>query len=262
MKRKSMWKMLSVLLVISLGQSVTAFAESPASEAESVAESAAPSELKVLGEESEEAFRIELTNNTGKDIAYFGIDVYDPDSMEYDLTLQLKNALIEDGYLQADADPEKKQEAIAAYREAFGLSADGGIDSELLELLLGEGYDGNLLSQGDIFADGETRILYVPQMDEEFSIAENDPLAEAFKEFSLKPGYVVSFIGQGNTLSSNLFAFPASAMETAQLCIEEHIPYLLYTVPGSSELNSTLDAEKAASSVVYPQYEISDDKKD
>ena len=238
---------------------------------------AAPLQLKTLGQESENVFQLKVTNNTGKDITFFSVDFYDPDPAAYNTVYQMQEALINAGFLEGEADGSvgpMTQAAIEEYREANGLSAEGGADKEMLEKLLGSGYDGNLLENGDVFAIGETRILFVPKTRPEKETApaadgevtaesteeaeetgepekQNDALTEAFQGFSIVPEYVVSFCGQGEDTAYYLFAFPAGRMQTAQLNLDGTIPYMMYTMPGSPELISTLDAEKAASDIVF-----------
>ena len=220
--------------------------------------------LGILGTETEDAIRITVTNSTGMDLAYFSVDLYNPNLMETDLVYRMQVALIDGGYLNDVADGSagpKTQAAISAYREANGLSADGGADEEMLEMLLGQGYDGNLLKGGDIFVNGGTRFLYIaPETGEtgtetaaEGEVPVEDPLEEALKEFSMTPEYVISFREKDQDQIFKLYVFPASSMETAQLKLEEDTPYVLYTAAGDPELISTLDAEKAAETIVKTQ---------
>lgn len=294
-KRAITWKSLSIMLALCLSLAGLAFAgeEAPAAAQDAAPEAAAepetvvaaPLQLKTLGQESEDAFEIKITNNTGKDIEYFGVSFYDSDSKSYDVVYQMQEALIQAGFLEGEADGSvgpMTQAAISAYREANGLSADGGADEEMLEKLLGAGYDGNVMTDGDVFTAGETRILYVPKTKPEeetpaaaseevtlevanaegdaaadpaaevaAAVPEADALTEALKEFSLTPEYVISFRGKGETDLYYLFAFPAAIMQTAQLNLDGEIPYVMYTVSGSPEPASTLDAEKAASNIMY-----------
>ena len=284
MKRSTRaWSLLSVMLVLCLCLAGLAFAEEEAAEAAAEPETvvAAPLQLKTLGQESEDAYQIKITNNTGKDIDFFGVAFYDPDPTTFDIVYQMQEALIKAGFLEGEADGSAgpmTQAAIAAYREANGLSADGGADEEMLVKLLGAGYDGNIMTDGDVFASGETRILFIPktkpaeetaeaaskeetaaeetqeQADaaaEDAAASQTDALVEAFKEFALTPEYIISFHGQGDADYYYLYAFPAASMQTAQMNIEDHIPYVMYTTSASVDPISTLDAEKAASEIIY-----------
>ena len=288
MKRRTRtWKLLSVMLVLCLSLTGLVYAGEESTEAPAEPETvvAAPLQLKTLGQESEDAYQIKITNNTGYDIEYVGISFYNPELELFDLVYEMQEALIKAGYLEGEADGSAgplTQEAIAAYREANGLPAEGGADTEMLEKLLGVGYDGNIMTKGDLFTAGETRILYVPKTKpaeegketseqagaaaegeetpdlvvagaegEETSEQAVDSLAEALKEFSVTPEYVLSFRSQGSTQNHYLFAFPASVMQTAQLNLDGQIPYVMYTTAGSPDPISTLDAEKVADRIFF-----------
>ena len=268
MKRSmKIWKLLSIMLAFCLILSGMVFAGEEAGEStEPETVVAAPLQLKTLGQESEDVYQVKITNNTGKDIAFFAIDFYDPDPMAYNLVYQMQEALIQAGFLEGEADGSAgpmTQEAIRAYREANGLSADGGADDAMLEKLLGAGYDGNIMDDGDVFTAGETRILLIPKTkpadektpasEEAEAPAEEEPadaLTEALKSFSITPEYVISFRGQEDDTTYYLYAFPAGIMQTAQLNIDGETPYVMYTVTSSPEPVSTLDAEKAAAKVM------------
>jgi len=271
--RTRFFRLFSIMLVLCMSLTGLVFAGEDAPEAAPEPETvvAAPLQLKAIGQESEDAFQIKITNNTGKNIDYVGIHFYDPDPAAYSIPYRMQKALIEAGYLEGEADGSvgpMTQDAIAAFREANGLPAEGGADEQMLEKLLGAGYDGNVMTAGDVFTAGETRNLFIPRtkpaeesapaeeqetVEEaaEAEVPQTDALAEMLKEYALSPEYVISFRGQGETDLYYLFAFPASAMQTAQLNLDGQIPYIMYTTSASPEPISTLDAEKKASDLMY-----------
>ena len=161
------------------------------------------------------------------------------------LAALVEEALIAEGYLDDVADGSagpKTQEAIAAYRKANGMSEDGGADEEMLEKLLGAGYDGNLLDKEDVFAAGETRILYVPK---------EDP-AEAEPEEEQAPEYVISFREKDQEKEYHMYAFPVEDLVTAELNLDGDIAYVMYTSGEGADPVSTLDAEKEMNEKLHP----------
>jgi len=247
-------KLLSAGLILTLCLSSVVFA-APEKETETAAADASE---KVLGAEAADAKQVMITNNTGKDIEFFAVNPYNPDPMAGNTVYQMQEVLIKEGFLDDVADGSagpKTQEAISAYRVSKGLSADGGADEELLVMLLGEGYDGNLLTKDDLFAAGETRTLYIPSAKEEKAQTEDaakDPVAQCLKEFSLEPQFVVTFREKGQEKLYELYVFPADTMKTTQLNLDGDIAYISYTAGDVQEPVSTLDAEKAVAAALTP----------
>ena len=219
-----------------------AAAEAEKNGSETVEAQAEEDRLKTLGEKSEGTIEIEVTNDTGIDIAYISIYRYDPDPLANNSIVKMQEALIEQGFLNDVADGSagpKTQAAIASFREANGMSADGGADEEMLEKLLGPGYDGNLLAKDDLFKAGEKRILYIAvEKEDEKEVVE-------VSGTDIEVDYVLTFNGIEKEPVYTLYVFPAKAMERASICIEDGMGYVIYTAAGSDTAVSTLDDEKA-----------------
>ncbi|MBQ9030909.1 MAG: peptidoglycan-binding protein [Parasporobacterium sp.] len=207
--------------------------------------------LKVIGEENIKSLKVELTNNTGKDISYLSVNKYSAEPMADDSIVKMQKALIEQGFLDDVADGSagpKTQAAIAAFREDKGLPAEGGADEEMLKLLLGNGWDGNLLEEGDVFAAGETRMLYVaaPTLKAENAADAENALTQALKAFDAVPTYVLSFRAADAEKVYDLYVFPAESMDLAELCLDGETAYISYQTKVDEVKVSTLEAEKAA----------------
>lgn len=99
---------------------------------------------------------------------------------------------------------------------------------------------GNMLPEGEVFANGETRALYFTPAAAE----EADPNADA-NEPALDPQYDACMKFADGT-EAVMHAFPFGDMEAGTLSMEEGIVFVTYTSAGTGEEVSTLEAEKAA----------------
>ena len=147
-------------------------------------------ELKTIGKEDKEAFKVEIKNATGKTIKGIAIKQTDEES-----------------------------------------------------------YPENMLEDGDVFTDQESRNLYykAPE-DTTKEIEENteDMAAESEKaqEKELEQGYDIHLTFEDDS-TAELHAFPFEDIEKGEICYEDDVAYLTYTSVASKEELNTKEAELA-----------------
>ena len=147
-------------------------------------------ELKAIGQEDKEAFKVEVKNATGKNIKDVAIKLTDEDA-----------------------------------------------------------YPENMLEEGDVFADQESRNLYYKALEknenedvtEESETTENDGTGD---EKVLEQGYDVQLTFEDDS-TAELHAFPFGDIEKGDLCYADDVDYLTYTSIESKEQIDTKEAELA-----------------
>ena len=147
-------------------------------------------ELKAIGQEDKEAFKVEVKNATGKNIKGVAIKLTDEDA-----------------------------------------------------------YPENMLGEGDVFADQESRNLYYKALEknenedvtEESETTENDGTGD---EKVLEQGYDVQLTFEDDS-TAELHAFPFGDIEKGDLCYADDVAYLTYTSIESKEQIDTKEAELA-----------------
>ena len=147
-------------------------------------------ELKTIGQEDKEAFKVEVKNATGKNIKGVAIKLTDE-----------------------------------------------------------EAYPENMLEEGEIFADQESRNLYYKALEknenedvtEESETTENDGTED---EKVLEQGYDVQLTFEDDS-TAELHAFPFGDIEKGDLCYADDVAYLTYTSIESKEQIDTKEAELA-----------------
>ena len=147
-------------------------------------------ELKAIGQEDKEAFKVEVKNATGKNIKGVAIKLTDEDA-----------------------------------------------------------YPENMLEEGDVFADQESRNLYYKALEknenedvtEEFETTENDGTDD---EKVLEQGYDVQLTFEDDS-TAELHAFPFGDIEKGDICYADDVAYLTYTSIESKEQIDTKEAELA-----------------
>ena len=148
------------------------------------------SELKTIGQEDKEAFKVEIKNATGKNIK--GITIKQTDE---------------------------------------------------------ESYPENMLEDGDVFTDQESRTLYykVPEQSTEVSEESAEDTAvesEGTPEKELEQGYDIQLTFEDDS-TAELHAFPFEDIEKGEICYEDDVAYLTYTSVASKEELNTKEAELA-----------------
>ena len=147
-------------------------------------------ELKAIGQEDKEAFKVEVKNATGKNIKGVAIKLTDEDA-----------------------------------------------------------YPENMLEEGDVFADQESRNLYYKALEknenedvtEESETTENDGTGD---EKVLEQGYDVQLTFEDDS-TAELHAFPFGDIEKGDICYADDVAYLTYTSIESKEQIDTKEAELA-----------------
>ena len=147
-------------------------------------------ELKAIGQEDKEAFKVEVKNATGKNIKGVAIKLTDEDA-----------------------------------------------------------YPENMLEEGDVFADQESRNLHYKALEknenedvtEESETTENDGTDD---EKVLEQGYDVQLTFEDDS-TAELHAFPFGDIEKGNLCYADDVAYLTYTSIESKEQIDTKEAELA-----------------
>ena len=147
-------------------------------------------ELKTIGQEDKEAFKVEIKNATGKNIK--GITIKQTDE---------------------------------------------------------ESYPENMLEDGDVFTDQESRNLYykVPEQSTEVSEESAEDTAvesEGTQEKELEQGYDIQLTFEDES-TAELHAFPFEDIEKGEICYEDDVAYLTYTSVASKEELNTKEAELA-----------------
>ena len=147
-------------------------------------------ELKAIGQEDKEAFKVEVKNATGKNIKGVAIKLTDEDA-----------------------------------------------------------YPENMLEEGDVFADQESRNLYykAPEKNENEDVTEESETTEndgTDDEKVLEQGYDVQLTFEDDS-TAELHAFPFGDIEKGDLCYADDVAYLTYTSIESKEQIDTKEAELA-----------------
>ena len=147
-------------------------------------------ELKTIGQEDKEAFKVEVKNATGKNIKGVAIKLTDE-----------------------------------------------------------EAYPENMLEEGDVFADQESRNLYykAPEKNENEDVTEESETTEndgTEDEKVLEQGYDVQLTFEDDS-TAELHAFPFGDIEKGDLCYADDVAYLTYTSIESKEQIDTKEAELA-----------------
>lgn len=221
--------------------------------------------FKPLGKEAEGAKQLTIANKTGRNITFFSIEEF---SNTYDskaLVIRIQQALINQGYLDGEADGEYgplSKQAVADFREANKLSADGDIDSEMLTLLFDEFEDGNLLEEKDVFTAGERRTLYYAETKKEAEkeqAPESDDAAaikEALEGTEFEANYIINvkFEDDGEVYTLHVFYFDDIA--DAELTVKDGILCVDYRKKDAAP-NSTYEAERLIAGKLNSPY-ISD----
>jgi hypothetical protein len=147
-------------------------------------------ELKTIGKEDKEAFKVEIKNATGKTIKGIAIKQTDEES-----------------------------------------------------------YPENMLEDGDVFTDQESRNLYYKAPEDTTKETEEnteDMAAESEKaqEKELEQGYDIQLTFEDDS-TAELHAFPFEDIEKGEICYEDDVAYLTYTSVASKEEINTKEAELA-----------------
>lgn len=147
-------------------------------------------ELKTIGKEDKEAFKVEIKNATGKTIKGIAIKQTDEES-----------------------------------------------------------YPENMLEDGDVFTDQESRNLYYKAPEDTTKETEEnteDMAAESEKaqEKELEQGYDIQLTFEDDSTAA-LHAFPFEDIEKGEICYEDDVAYLTYTSVASKEELNTKEAELA-----------------
>ena len=147
-------------------------------------------ELKTIGKEDKEAFKVEIKNATGKTIKGIAIKQTDEES-----------------------------------------------------------YPENMLEDGDVFTDQESRNLYYKAPEDTTKETEEnteDMAAESGKaqEKELEQGYDIQLTFEDDS-TAELHAFPFEDIEKGEICYEDDVAYLTYTSVASKEELNTKEAELA-----------------
>ena len=147
-------------------------------------------ELKTIGKEDKEAFKVEIKNATGKTIKGIAIKQTDEES-----------------------------------------------------------YPENMLEDGDVFTDQESRNLYYKAPEDTTKQTEEnteDMAAESEKaqEKELEQGYDIQLTFEDDS-TAELHAFPFEDIEKGEICYEDDVAYLTYTSVASKEELNTKEAELA-----------------
>ena len=147
-------------------------------------------ELKTIGQEDKEAFKVEIKNATGKNIK--GITIKQTDE---------------------------------------------------------ESYPENMLEDGEVFTDQESRNLYykVPEQSTEVleeSAEDTAVESEGTQEKELEQGYDIQLTFEDDS-TAELHAFPFEDIEKGEICYEDDVAYLTYTSVASKEELNTKEAELA-----------------
>ena len=147
-------------------------------------------ELKTIGKEDKEAFKVEIKNATGKTIKGIAIKQTDEES-----------------------------------------------------------YSENMLEDGDVFTDQESRNLYYKAPEDttketEENTEDMDAESEKAQEKELEQGYDIQLIFEDDS-TAELHAFPFEDIEKGEICYEDDVAYLTYTSVASKEELNTKEAELA-----------------
>ena len=147
-------------------------------------------ELKTIGKEDKEAFKVEIKNATGKTIKGIAIKQTDEES-----------------------------------------------------------YPENMLEDGDVFTDQESRNLYYKAPEDTTKETEEnteDMAAESEKaqEKELEQGYDIQLTFEDDS-TAELHAFPFEDIEKGEICYEDDVAYLTYTSVASKEELNAKEAELA-----------------
>lgn len=212
--------------------------------------------VKSLGQEAEGAASVEITNDTGKDLAYFAVIPLD------EWFASMENAWMEQSGEAVEPASEPAEEPDDAAEQTDDAAPEAGASDRDSR---------NLLAQDDVFTNGEVRMLYLAAAEEaeapadeekteKASDPEQDLIAEVFRSFSQEPAYLVVFGEKGQEQFYALYMFPIDQMETLRLKMEGDVAYVEFTEKGSDEPVSTLEMEKSLAEALVSSPEDADEK--
>jgi len=147
---------------------------------------------------------------------------------------------------------EKKEPELKAIgqedKEAFKVEVKNATGKNI-KLTDEDAYPENMLEEGDVFADQESRNLYYKALEknenedvtEESETTENDGTGD---EKVLEQGYDVQLTFEDDS-TAELHAFPFGDIEKGDLCYADDVAYLTYTSIESKEQIDTKEAELA-----------------
>ena len=149
-------------------------------------------------------------------------------------------------------EPELKaigQEDKEAFKEEVKNATGKNIKGVAIKLTDEDAYPENMLEEGDVFADQESRNLYYKALEknenedvtEESETTENDGTGD---EKVLEQGYDVQLTFEDDS-TAELHAFPFGDIEKGDLCYADDVAYLPYTSIESKEQIDTKEAELA-----------------
>ena len=191
-------------------------------------------------------FQIELINGLDKDINFLAVLTLKEYLDREDEVVIVQKALIEKNILDDAADGSygpMTQAAVAAFRIGNNLPQEGGIDSQMLTLLLGEGYEGNLLKKDEIIEKGEGYALkYVLSEDSKEIPEGNDETDNTDKQENDFTDYILIVRSADNT-EYVLHYFPLDTIKSASIVSEEDVVFLRYRDEEGNEAD-TFDSEK------------------
>ena len=152
---------------------------------------------------------------------------------------------------------EKKEPELKAIaqedKEAFKVEVKNATGKNIkgvaIKLTDEDAYPENMLEEGDVFADQESRNLYYKALEknenedvtEESETTENDGTDD---EKVLEQGYDVQLTFEDDS-TAELHAFPFGDIEKGDLCYADDVAYLTYTSIESKEQIDTKEAELA-----------------
>ena len=149
-------------------------------------------------------------------------------------------------------EPELKatgQEDKEAFKVEVKNATGKNIKGVAIKLTDEDAYPENMLEEGDVFADQESRNLYYKALEknenedvtEESETTENDGTDD---EKVLEQGYDVQLTFEDDS-TAELHAFPFGDIEKGDLCYADDVAYLTYTSIESKEQIDTKEAELA-----------------
>jgi len=240
-----MKKFIGIVSAITMASVITLGAGIAGAEEVTVEETAVEAGL-VLGEKTENAISMEISNGTNGNITFFNVvEVKDIETEEGKKQLQeaLKGKNLYDGEIDGSVGP-MTMEAVAKFNKDSGLGDKATLEESVVMALGGDAED-NMLPKDTRFEIGATATLYVTPSEEVEESAEEVTIDESIETLataanSIKYMAITKF--EGNENLAFIHVLPIGEAETFEVRYDKGIVFVAYENEEGEEV-TTYDLE-------------------
>lgn len=197
----------------------------------------------VLGEKTENAISMEISNGTNGNITFFNVvEVKDIETEEGKKQLQeaLKGKNLYEGEIDGSVGP-MTMEAVAKFNKDSGLGDKATLEESVVMALGGDAED-NMLPEGTRFESGATATLYVTPSEEVKESAEEVTIDETLATAANSVKYMAITKFEGNENLAFIHVLPIGEAETFEVRYDKGIVFVAYENEEGEEV-TTYDLE-------------------